>query len=76
MRGPPIKWSNFAASVQGNARRASPMNTSDFTVLPRRWVVERTSTWLSRNRRLAKDFEIRVENAQAYLQLAIINLLT
>lgn len=52
------------------------MNTSDFTVLPRRWVVERTSTWLSRNRRLAKDFEIRVENARAYLQLAIINLLT
>ena len=28
-----------------------------FVALPRRWVVERTSSWFGRNRRLAKDFE-------------------
>jgi len=28
-----------------------------FTVLPRRWVVERFFAWIGRNRRLAKDFE-------------------
>ena len=28
-----------------------------FVALPRRWVVERTSSWFGRNRRLAKDFD-------------------
>jgi len=46
-----------------------------FEVLPRRWVVERTLAWLSRNRRLAKDFEASVESAKTWLQLACIKLL-
>ena len=28
-----------------------------FVALPRRWVVERSSSWFGRNRRLAKDFD-------------------
>ena len=28
-----------------------------FEVLPKRWIVERTFTWISRNRHLARDFE-------------------
>lgn len=30
-----------------------------FVVLPKRWIVERTIGWISRNRRLARDFEMR-----------------
>lgn len=30
-----------------------------FEVLPRRWRVERTFSWLNHSRRLAKDFEIK-----------------
>ncbi len=26
-------------------------------VLPKRWIVERTLAWISRNRRLARDYE-------------------
>jgi transposase len=47
----------------------------DFEVIPRRWVVERTFAWLSRNRRLAKDFDRSVESAAAWLFIASVQLL-
>jgi len=45
-----------------------------FTVLPRRWVVERTFAWLNRNRRLAKDFEETIASATAWLFIASVQL--
>jgi putative transposase len=47
-----------------------------FEVLPRRWVVERTLAWISRNRRLAKDFEQTIASATAWLFIASIQLFT
>jgi len=47
----------------------------EFVVLPRRWVVERTFTWLNRNRRLAKDFEASVESGLAWFFMASTKLL-
>jgi putative transposase len=47
-----------------------------FEVLPRRWVVERTFAWLSRCRRLAKDFEATIESAVAWVFVAHIRTLT
>ena len=47
-----------------------------FKLLPRRWVVERTFAWLSRNRRLAKDFERTIESATAWLFMASAQLIT
>lgn len=46
-----------------------------FEVLPKRWVVERTLAWLSRCRRLAKDFENLNRRALAFLKLASIRLM-
>ena len=46
-----------------------------FTVLPRRWIVERTIAWLNRCRRLAKDWECLTRKALAFLHLASIRLM-
>ena len=46
-----------------------------FVVLPKRWIVERTISWLNRCRRLAKDFENLSRNALAFLRLASIRLM-
>ena len=46
-----------------------------FTVLPRRWIVERTIAWLNRCRRLAKDWECLNRKALAFLRLASIRVM-
>ena len=46
-----------------------------FAVLPKRWIVERTLAWLTRCRRLAKDFENRIRYAAAFVSLASIRLM-
>jgi putative transposase len=45
------------------------------TVLPRRWVVERTIAWLGRNRRLSKDYEQSGAAMESWCYLASIALL-
>jgi len=46
-----------------------------FTVLPRRWVVERTFGWLVRNRRLARDYERLTACSEAMIKIAMIRLM-
>jgi transposase len=46
-----------------------------FVVLPKRWIVERTFAWISRNRRLARDFERHARKAAAFVRLAMIRLM-
>ncbi len=43
-----------------------------FVVLPKRWIVERTFAWISRNRRLAREFERYASTAAAFVRLAMI----
>ena len=54
---------------------ASAFAAKGFEVLPRRWVVERTFSWLGRCRRLAKDWECVNRNALAFLRIASIRLM-
>jgi putative transposase len=41
-----------------------------FTVLPKRWIVERTLAWISRNRRLLRDYERHTRKTAAFICLA------
>ena len=49
--------------------------TKGFTVLPKRWIVERTFGWFGRCRRLAKDFENLGRTHAAFVILAMIRLM-
>jgi transposase len=46
-----------------------------FEVLPKRWIVERTFAWISRNRRLARDFERYASTVVAFVRLAMIRIM-
>jgi putative transposase len=42
-----------------------------FKVLPRRWVVERTFSWLGQNRRMSKDYERLPQSSEAFVYAAM-----
>ena len=52
-----------------------PPDARGFVLLARRWVVERTLAWWSRNRRLAKEYEHRLASSLLLLYLAAVQLL-
>lgn len=46
-----------------------------FHGLPRRWVVERTLAWLTRYRRLSKDYERNPSSSEAMVYISSIRLM-
>ena len=46
-----------------------------FRVLPRRWVVERTFSWLGQNSRMSNDCERLCASAEAFVYAATIRLM-
>ena len=46
-----------------------------FEVLPKRWIVERTFAWITRNRRLARDFERYATTVVAFVRIAMIRIM-
>lgn len=47
---------------------------SQFKVLPKRWIVERTLAWVSYSRRSSRDYEKLTETSQVMTQLAMIRI--
>ncbi|MEM6519235.1 MAG: IS5 family transposase [Cyanobacteria bacterium P01_D01_bin.71] len=52
-----------------------PEQTKGFTVLKKRWVVERTLGWLMHCRRLVRDYEQLPATSEAFIHLAMIRLM-
>jgi len=73
-RGP-----NFAGWVQEEVGWRIEIVKKDkeepFTILPKRWIVERTFGWLNRYRRLSKDYEALASTAETMILFAMINLM-
>lgn len=69
-----IEWTaDFGQWVLEIVKRNADL--AGFVVLPRRWVVERTFSWLGKYRRLAKDYETRIDSSEAMIYLSSINLM-
>lgn len=45
-----------------------------FQVLPKRWAVERTNAWVSRNRRMARDYERLTVTSESFIYVLMIRL--
>ncbi len=52
-----------------------PEETKGFTVLKKRWVVERTFGWFMGCRRLVRDYELLPETSETFLYLAMIRIM-
>ena len=45
-----------------------------FQILPKRWAVERTNAWVTRNRRMARDYERLAETSESFIYTLMIRL--
>jgi len=51
------------------------MPPQGFVVVPRRWVVERTFSWIDQNRRMSKDYERLAATSEAFIYVAMSRLM-
>jgi putative transposase len=69
-----VAWvAAFAGWVLEIVKRSD--DAQGFEVLPHRWIVERTFGWLSKYRRLAKDYEETIASSEAWIRIAMIHLM-
>jgi putative transposase len=64
----PRKWGRYPVDVE-------PPPLPVFTVLPRRWVVERTLAWIGRYRRMSKEYDYLPESSEAWIYAAMSRLM-
>lgn len=50
-------------------------NLKGFRILPKRWIVERTFSWLNKYRRLSKDYEYYTDTSETMVYIAMTHLM-
>jgi transposase len=69
-----IGWADTEIGVRLQVVKRSD-DIKGFQVLPRRWVVERTLGWLTKCRRLCRDFERLTAHSEDMVKIAMIGLM-
>ena len=70
------KLGTWAAALKMNLQIVARRNPHAFEVLPRRWSVERTFAWISKHRRIVRDYERLPASHEAMILWAMIVLMT
>ena len=69
-----VTWAKTALHLTLIVKRPDDLHT--FQVLPRRWVVERTLSWITRHRRTVRDYERLPARHETYVYWAMIIVMT
>jgi transposase len=74
-QGPKFQQGLRRVCQQINVEIVKRSDAGKFIVLPKRWIVERTIAWLSRCRRLTRDWECLNRTGRIFLRWASIRLM-
>ena len=70
-----MRWAKHLANEGVTVDWQQLLPPPGFTVLPRRWVVERSFAWICHNRRMSKDYERLCATSEAFTYVAMTRLM-
>ena len=76
-RGGLVEWvkKHFRFELEPVLRSDDTKDVKGWVMLPRRWVIERTFSWLSYSRRLARDYEMLPKSSEAFIYISMTRLM-
>jgi putative transposase len=63
-------FENIVLSLGKTVKITEKIKPKEWSVLPQRWVVERTFAWANNSRRLSKDYEITTASEEAFFMIS------